>query len=125
MTQNSKQAPEKILVVDDDPVIRDMMQDMLEMEGYDMRLARNGKEALEVLQGQEKYLVFLDLMMPIMDGSMLCQVLRERGERQRHTIVIMSAKDNLPEVEDLHPDATMPKPFIVDDVLAYIEQYIG
>ncbi|MBV9229372.1 MAG: response regulator, partial [Chloroflexi bacterium] len=64
--------PRNILIVDDDPVIRDMMVDILSFEAYPVRVARNGREALEILRATERYLVFLDLMMPVMDGREVC-----------------------------------------------------
>ena len=63
--------PDNILVVDDDSIIRDMMVDIL--EGYPVVTARNGREALDKLSDGKRYLVFLDLMMPLMSGEELCQ----------------------------------------------------
>lgn len=115
--------PRHILVVDDDPVIRDMMVDILELEGYSVRLARNGLEALDVLRGDESYLVFLDLMMPVLNGKELCEILDVEPElRARHRIVLMSAMDKMDEAARLNADALMPKPFSVDDVVRVIGQ---
>lgn len=115
----------KILVVDDDPIIRDMMVDIFEIEGYPIQVARNGREALEILQDGNAYLVFLDLMMPVMDGTELCRYLDTQPQlRQRHAIIVMSALDNLAQVASLHIDSTMPKPFTVDDIMAAIQPYI-
>src|SRR5215467_6323464 len=92
----------KILVVDDDPVIRDMMADILEFEGYTISIARNGFEALQLLHGSEKYLVFLDLMMPVMSGKQLCALIEADPQlRNRHRIILMSAMDNLEEAATL------------------------
>ena len=114
-------SPRNILVVDDDPVIRDMMVDILELEGYSIRLARNGLEALDILRGTEPYLVFLDLMMPVLNGKELCQILDVEPElRSRHTIVLMSALDKMDEAATLNVDGLMPKPFSVDDVVGMI-----
>src|SRR6266853_1259087 len=93
MSQHIK--PRKILVVDDDPIIRDMMIDILSLEGYDIETARHGLEA-------------------------------EPQLRKRHVIVLMSAVDKLVEVSSLvNADATMPKPFFVDDVVSIVEPYMG
>ncbi len=107
-----------MLIVDDDPLIREMMIDILEFEGYRLRTARNGQEALQVLQGEGRYVVFLDLLMPVMDGSTLCQRLATQPElRRRHRIILMSAMDRLAEASSLQADGLMPKPFSVEDVL--------
>jgi CheY-like chemotaxis protein len=117
--------PRNILVVDDDPIIRDMMVDILDLEGYPVRVARNGLQALEILQGEENYLVFLDLLMPVMNGKEVCQALDTEPEiRRRHIIVLISALDHLAEAALLNVDAVMPKPFSTDDVMHIIEQYM-
>jgi len=122
----SKQiTPRNVLVVDDDPVIRDMMVDILNLEGYDPLVARNGQEALELLRREESLLVFLDLLMPVMDGNEVCLRLNaDPGLRQRHVIVLMSALDHLAHAAALNVDATMPKPFVVEDVLAILKPYM-
>ena len=118
--------PNRVLVVDDDPIIRDMVVDILDFEGYSAETARNGSEALSMLQGEESYLVLLDLMMPVMGGHEFCQRLNAQPEvRKRHIIILMSAMDKLEEAELLHPDAIMPKPCVVDDVLRVIKSFLG
>ena len=125
MNQNNK--TRKILVVDDDPIIRDMMVDILSREGYAIDTARHGLEAMEILRGEESYLVFLDVMMPVLDGKEVCAILEAEPQlRNRHFIVLMSAVDKLAEVSSLikNVDATMPKPFSVDDVVGIVLPYM-
>ncbi len=125
MNQNNK--TRKILVVDDDPIIRDMMVDILSFEGYSIDTARHGLEAMEILRGEESYLVFLDVMMPVLDGKEVCAILEAEPQlRNRHFIVLMSAVDKLAEVSSLikNVDATMPKPFSVDDVVGIVLPYM-
>jgi len=125
MNQNNK--TRKILVVDDDPIIRDMMVDILSLEGYPIDTARHGLEAMEILRGEESYLVFLDVMMPVLDGKEVCAILEAEPQlRNRHFIVLMSAVDKLAEVSSLikNVDATMPKPFSVDDVVGIVLPYM-
>lgn len=138
--QNTSMKPRKVLVVDDDPVIRDMMVDILEAEGYSIAVARNGLEALRLLRDEsvsgggssgddhERYLVFLDVMMPQMDGKEVCKCLAAQPAiRQRHAIILMSALDRLDEVEEwtsCKVEGIIPKPFVVEDVLRTIERYI-
>jgi CheY-like chemotaxis protein len=124
--------PKTILVVDDDPVIREMMVDILDLEGYAVDVARNGREALnriEKLQHEGSdsgYLIFLDLIMPVMDGPTFYHELMAHPDwRAQQVIVVMSALDHiagtsLPDVNDI-----IHKPFAVDDVLNIIQEYIG
>jgi CheY-like chemotaxis protein len=124
MNQNNQ--TRKILVVDDDPVIRDMMADILEFEGHTISIARNGSEALQLLRSDEDYLVFLDIMMPAMSGKELCAVIEADPHlRKRHIIILMSAMDNLEEAVSLQVDAILQKPFVVDDVIDILEPYMG
>jgi CheY-like chemotaxis protein len=119
--------PSKILVVDDDPVIRDMMVEILEFEGYPMQAARNGLAALEILRGNDDYLVFLDYLMPVLNGRELCAMLAsEPALQNRHVIVLMSALDTLAEASTTcNVDATLPKPFSVEDVVNILQPYLG
>ncbi|HEY1354267.1 MAG TPA: response regulator [Ktedonobacteraceae bacterium] len=114
-----------MLVVDDDPVIRDMMADILECEGYVPEMARDGLEALRILQGPQSYLVFLDLMMPAFNGRQVCERLGASPQtRQRHVIVLMSAMDRIDETVGLDIDMLMPKPFIINDVAEALAVYM-
>ncbi|HLH63811.1 MAG TPA: response regulator [Ktedonobacteraceae bacterium] len=122
MSQQAK--PTEVLVVDDDPVIRDMMVDMLDFEGYPIQAARNGIEALNILRGERHFLVFLDLMMPGLSGKEVCAILdAEPQVRNRHVIVMMTAMDRLDEAQSLHVDAILFKPFVVEDVMNAVEKF--
>lgn len=115
----------KVLVVDDDPIIRDMMVDILECEGCSISVARNGLEALKLLRSDEHYLVFLDVMMPVMSGKEVCEQLEtEPHVRQRHIIVLMSALDKLDEVTSCKVEGIIPKPFVVEDVIQVLEPHM-
>jgi CheY-like chemotaxis protein len=125
---SAKPRPKHILIVDDEAVIRDMMVDILDLEGFEVIVARNGREALTRLREatpDEGFLIFLDLMMPIMDGYDLCYAIHaDKILRQLHTVVIMSALDQLARATSLHADATMPKPFDVEDIMNIIHLYM-
>ena len=124
-TPNPPVRPQKIVVVDDDPIIRDMMADLLESEGYAAVLVRNGQEALRLLQGPESYLVFLDLMMPTFSGKDVCISLAIQPQvRKRHIIVLMTALDNADETGSLDVDMIMPKPFVIEDLEEALQTYM-
>jgi DNA-binding response OmpR family regulator len=71
----------KIMVVDDDPHIRELVRVFLQNEGFDIVEAANGVEALAKLETVKVDLIILDIMMPQMDGWQLCRELREHDER--------------------------------------------
>lgn len=121
---NQNNTARKVLIADDDPVIRDMMADILDFEGYAISVARNGYEALQLLRGEEDFLIFLDIMMPGMSGKEVCAVLAAEPElRRRHIIVLMSAMDRLEEAASLKVDAILQKPFLVEDLITILEPY--
>ena len=69
----------KILVVDDEEPLRKIMKLKLDKLGYDVELAKNAKEALEILDREEFPLIITDLRMPEMDGTELCKRIKERS----------------------------------------------
>lgn len=116
---------QEIVVVDDDPIICDMMADILASEGYTPTLVRSGREALRLLQGPGRYLVFLDLMMPAFSGQDICTFLAAHPQvRRRHVLVLMSAMGSFAEGTALDVDMHMPKPFLIEDVERVLEKYM-
>lgn len=73
--------PRRILFVDDEETLRDMIQEMLMILGYDVEIARDAKEALEIARKEDFPLIITDLMMPDMDGAQLCKQIRKINER--------------------------------------------
>src|SRR5690606_18092222 len=80
---------EKILVVDDEKEIRDLIEIYLKNEGFQIIKASNGREALEILEEEEVHLIILDIMMPEMDGIKACMKIREE---KNMPIIMLSAK---------------------------------
>lgn len=110
-----------VLVVDDDPDIRDCMADVLESAGYDVRTAANGKEGLEALgHGYRPCVVLLDLMMPVMTGQEFLAEVR-RGELSELPVVVVTAAGQ--SVVAPGADELMRKPFDIDKLLAAVERH--
>jgi signal transduction histidine kinase/DNA-binding response OmpR family regulator len=82
-----------VLVVDDSADVRDVVRRAMEREGWTVREASNGQEALEELEAKVPSLVLLDLMMPVMDGFEFVERVREGGELQSLPIIVVTAKD--------------------------------
>lgn len=110
-----------VLVVDDDPAIRKMLNEVLTLEGIPVETAADGREALELLARSGPRTVLLDITMPVMDGREVMQALDANpAERARHRIILMSALDKLQAARDLEPDGRLAKPFTVDQLLNVI-----
>jgi two-component system, OmpR family, response regulator MprA len=103
----------RVLVVDDDKGIRDLLQMALESEGYQVAAAADGATAIEFLtSAEDAWIVLLDIMMPGMDGLEVCVRLCGAGPRAaRHRVALMTA--GRPQLRDYPPPARMvlSKPF--------------
>ncbi len=89
-----------LLIVEDDDDTRDVMARTLEKLGWDVKLARNGKEAVDVIESSGNdlpQLILLDLMMPVMDGFQFVAVFKTKPEWRGIPIVVLTAKDLTPE----------------------------
>ncbi|HWZ21489.1 MAG TPA: response regulator transcription factor [Cytophagaceae bacterium] len=82
----------KVLIVDDEQDILDMLQYIMEKEGYEVKIARNGPEALRVAVEFQPKLILLDIMMPQMDGIETCRNLRDIEEIKDTIIVFLTAR---------------------------------
>jgi len=105
----------QVLVVDDEPAIRETVATLLEEEGYRVRRAKDGIEALSTLAGDGIDLILADVNMPRLDGATLVRKLRGRGNRI--PIVLMSA---IYADVDLPGVRFLPKPFAIDRLLSAV-----
>lgn len=104
-----------VLVVDDDPDIRDSIEELLRSDGLETTGAANGAEALRLLTERPIGMVLLDLMMPVMDGKQLVEEMRRREIAV--PVVLLSAGRELRKVaEELNLPA-VEKPFDLDELL--------
>lgn len=112
-----------ILVVDDDPAIRDVVADILEMSDYRVKTATNGAEALDFIRDEPPSAVLLDLMMPVMDGWEFLRRCRDQERCAQVPVVVMSAaRDIARAASELGAQAYLSKPFDMDAVLAIVER---
>ena len=86
-----------VLLVEDDPVLREMMTRMIEHEKYPVTVAENGRRALELVKQNLPKLIVLDIMMPVMDGFQFLGELRQRKEWEHIPVVVLTAKTLSPE----------------------------
>ena len=110
-----------ILVVDDDIRILRMVQRILEMEGYRVLTARDGKAALETFYGEEfPNLVLLDIMMPGMDGYTVCHHIREFSKVPIIMVTAKSSEEEKVEGLDFGADDYISKPFSAKELAARV-----
>ena len=111
----------RILVVDDEPAVRDAVERALRLDGHDVLLAANGGEALETLDARPPDAVVLDLLMPRVDGLELCRRMRRRGDRT--PVLMLTARDAVSDRVaglDAGADDYLVKPFALEELLARV-----
>ncbi|WNM36151.1 response regulator transcription factor [Streptomyces sp. Li-HN-5-11] len=113
--------PQRILIVDDEPAVREALQRSLAFEGYDTQVAVDGADALEKATAYQPDLVVLDIQMPRMDG--LTAARRIRGAGDTTPILMLTARDTVGDRVtglDAGADDYLVKPFELDELFARI-----
>jgi two-component system response regulator MprA len=109
----------RILVVDDEPAVRDALERALRLDGYDVDLAEDGAEGLARFGCRAPDAIVLDLLMPSMDGIQMCRELREAGDRT--PILMLTARDAVSDRVaglDAGADDYLVKPFALEELQA-------
>jgi len=107
----------RVLVVDDEPMLRDTLGQTLSAEGYVVDLAVDGETALERIRAARPDAILLDLMMPGMNGRQFLQALRDDDAYKNVPVMIMTAVHGLELSATLGASEVVEKPFNVDDLL--------
>jgi len=109
----------QILVVDDDPAVRESLRRSLRFNGYEVLLAEDGEKALSTLTHESPDGLVLDVMMPNLDGLATCRALRASGNDV--PILMLTARDDVSDRVaglDAGADDYLPKPFALEELLA-------
>jgi DNA-binding response OmpR family regulator len=122
---------QKILIVDDEPHIRMLIEQTLEEledEGVEFLTAENGEIALQIIQKENPQLVFLDVMMPKMNGMEVCRKVKRELQLNNVFIVLLTAKgqelDRL-KGQEVGADIYMTKPFDPEAILSKAREVLG
>lgn len=118
----------KILVVDDDPYILMSLEFLMKKEGFDVRVARNGTEALEIINRDLPSLVLLDIMMPDVDGYAICSQVKKSDKLKQIKIVFLSAKSKESDIQkgyDMGASLYVTKPFSTRDLMKKVKELLG
>jgi two-component system response regulator MprA len=112
----------KVLVVDDEPALRDSLERVLRHEGFEVELAGDGREAIRLLATARPDAVLLDVLMPQLDGLEVCRRMRDTGDRT--PVLMLTARDAVDDrVAGLEAGADdyLPKPFALEELLARLQ----
>lgn len=117
-----------ILVVDDEPSILLSLEFLMQQEGYEVRAATNGEEALQAVGEKQPALILLDIMMPRLDGFEVCQAIRANPEWKDIRIVMLTAKGREVDQEKglaLGADDYITKPFGTKELVKKVKTILG
>lgn len=122
-----KGGKKRILIAEDDVIIRDVLKEYLENEGYDIYVAANGKEAVEISKREKPDLIIMDLFMPVMDGWEAAKTIRFEKETAKSKIVCLSAYTSPGHTEksrDACCDLLLIKPIYPDVLKRHIAELL-
>lgn len=110
----------RILVVEDDDLIRELVNLVLSSAGYEVVTASDGAAALEAIEGARPDLVLLDMRMPVMDGWEFARRYRAQPEPHAPIVVLTAARDAAQRAAEIHANGYLGKPFDVNELLALV-----
>jgi len=120
-TKESREEAKRILVVDDEPNISDLISTSLKFSGFDVRSAMNGAQALAIAEEFKPHALVLDVMMPGMNGFEVCEKLRKDGLKVG--VLFLTAKDSTDDKVTgltIGGDDYMVKPFSLEELIARV-----
>lgn len=116
----------KILVVDDSATIRRSAETMLKSAGFDVVTAENGFEALSKVARHNPQLIFVDIMMPRLDGYQTCAIIKNNEQYRSTPVVMLTSKDGLFDQARgrvVGSDLYLTKPFTKEELLGAVQQH--
>jgi DNA-binding response OmpR family regulator len=120
--------PRRVLIADDEPNIVISLEFLMQQSGYEVRVARNGDEALAEVQAFAPDLVLLDVMMPQRSGYEVLQAIRGDPARRATKVLLLTAKGRDVDVEKglgLGADGYLTKPFATRDLVGRVKALLG
>ena len=119
--------PKEILIVDDEPSIVVPIQFLMEQQGYNVLVAENGEDALDVIYKYKPDLILLDIMLPRIDGYEVCEIVRLNPEYRNTKIIFLTAKGREVEIAKglaLGANAYIVKPFSNTELIAKVKELL-
>ena len=110
----------KVLIIDDNPIHRRLVQVVFERDGFDVSLASDGSEGVRMALMNPPNIIILDIMMEGLNGFEVCKMIRANSSMQRTAIIIISAKSFKPDIDkamELGADSYVVKPFSPQEIL--------
>jgi CheY-like chemotaxis protein len=118
-------ARKAVLVVEDDPDMRQLVEEILSDEGYRVNTAQDGQAALEEVARELPGLILLDMRMPRMNGWEFAREFRERYGRRAPIVVLTAAADAGERAAEIGAEGFLGKPFELDELLRTVERFLS
>lgn len=118
----------KILIVDDEPNIVMSLEYTFKKNNFEVFIARDGQEALEILKKQKPDVIILDVMMPLVDGFETLEQIKKNSELNHCKVMFLSAKNKESDIEKglaLGADAYLTKPFSIKKVVEQVAELLA
>lgn len=109
----------KVLIVDDEPNVLLSLELLMKKEGFIVFIARNGEEAFDIIKREHPKIVFLDTMMPKVDGYEVCKFIKGRNDTKETKVIFLNAKSKEKDTDNTYcvgADLYIPKPFSTRDL---------
>ena len=117
----------KVMVIDDSKTIRRTAETLLKKAGFDVVTAADGFEALSVIADQRPDIIFVDVMMPRLDGYQTCALIKHNQVFKRTPVIMLSSKDGLFDKARgriVGSEQYLTKPFTKDELLGAIKRHV-
>jgi len=117
----------KILILDDDKDILDILAYMLSEEGYDIQTSMHGEDIMATIKGFAPDLILIDLMLAGLDGRSICRAIKQNPNTNHIPVIMITARPDLrPHPHDDNaPDDLIAKPFDINNVIKKVAKYIA
>src|ERR1044071_9572829 len=123
----ANQGPIKVLVIDDSNTIRRSAEMFLREAGYEVILAEDGFDALAKIADHQPRLIFVDIMMPRLDGYQTCALIKQNPKRKATPVILLSSKDGVFDPARgpcAGSDRSLTKPFTKEGLIAAVTDYV-
>ncbi|MCK5242882.1 response regulator [bacterium] len=121
-------ASKRIIIVDDDPGIVELFQDILEGKGYEVQTFHRGWEALQAVSRQRPDLMILDIMMPRVNGYEVCQIMKENPKTKQIPVIFLTAlshQEALRLAAEGGADDFLVKPCTPERLIRHVERHLS
>src|SRR5881394_1163004 len=125
--QGNSSAPIKVLVIDDSNTIRRSAEMFLRQAGYEVILAEDGFDALSKIADHQPRLIFVDIMMPRLDGYQTCALIKQNPKLKSTPVIMLSSKDGVFDRARgrlAGSDRYLTKPFTKEGLVAAVNEYV-